>query len=123
MAMRAHNGAGTLQWQRLARQLFSLGVQSVHAAPFFPHSVSLVPATHAPAAQHPAHVPGPQMQEPPLHASPAAHAGPEPHWHRPLAAQLSARRVSHTAQAPPPVPHSSIEGAAHVLPAQQPPGQ
>ena len=95
----------------------------MHAAPFFPHSVSLVPATHAPAAQHPAHVPGPQMQEPPLHASPAAHAGPEPHWHRPLAEQLSARRVSHTAQAPPPVPHSSIEGAAHVLPAQQPPGQ
>ncbi len=50
---------------------------------------------------------------------PGAQAGPAPHWHVPLAEQLSAPTPQLT-HAAPPVPHVNHAGALHVGPEQQP---
>ncbi len=54
---------------------------------------------------------------------PAAQVGFTPHWHFPVLAQLSARVGSQVTQAAPPRPQLPVDGAAQVVPEQQPPGQ
>jgi hypothetical protein len=43
-----------------AWQTWFPGVQSLHAAPFWPHALSCVPITQVLPEQHPAQLPGPQ---------------------------------------------------------------
>ena len=64
-----------------------------------------------------------QTQAPLTQALPAPQAAWLPHWHWPVAAQLSARVGSQVTQAAPPNPQVVVDGAAQVDPEQQPPGQ
>lgn len=51
---------------------------------------------------------------------PLAHGDEVPHWHAPLAEQVSAATGSHATQALPPVPQALVVGVVHTGPLQQP---
>jgi hypothetical protein len=104
-------------------QLSAVMAQATHVAPCRPH-VSRDRVVHVAPAQHPpAHDVASQMQAPATQCWPGSHGARPPHWHWPLAAQVSARVASQAAQGTPPVPHVAGEGAVHTAPRQQPPAQ
>ena len=72
--------------------------------------------------QQPAQEVASQTQAPTLQRRPAAHAGPDPHWQVPEAAQVSAL-APQVRQTPPSVPHAPVPWAAQAPALQQPLGQ
>jgi hypothetical protein len=102
----------------------SVGAQDVQLTPPMPQ-VANAGAAQTPLLQQPpgqdcvSHVHVPAMQ-----LVPAPHAGLPPQRHPPVAAQLSARDISHVTQAAPPLPHALVEPVVvQVEPEQQPPRQ
>jgi hypothetical protein len=58
--------------------------QSRHARPPVPQAAGLLPRTHRPLRQQPAHDEGVHWQMRLRHSWPGMQAGPEPHWQEPL---------------------------------------
>jgi hypothetical protein len=63
------------------------------------------------------------MHAPNTQCAPPVHAGSTPHWHVPVAEQLSAVVRSHVTQDPPPTPQVASELVVQTPLAQQPVGQ
>lgn len=77
--------------------------------------------THIPFRQHPfGHEAARQTHCPSMQRVPSPHIGPVPHAHWPVGEHRSARRVSHPAHVPLPVPQVLTDGMLHILPEQQP---
>ena len=80
----------------------------------------MTPAKQVVPKQHPfAHEVALHSHDPLTHCWPAAHSGPLPQLHAPLA-QPSDSVGSHDVQALPPVPQVVCDGVSHVLPLQHP---
>jgi hypothetical protein len=97
--------------------------QSLQLEPPTPQ-VSTERAWHTLPAQQPAAQDAAlHSQAPPTQRWVASQACAAPHWHAPLAEQLSARVLSHCTQVAPPTPHVASARGWQAPPAQQPPGQ
>jgi hypothetical protein len=96
--------------------------QLVQAWPKRPHCVLVAGSTHVllVMSQQPAHVWALQPHWPKKHVLPAGHAGPVPHWHVPLAVQVSAVCRSQLVHAPPAAAHALADRGTQVEPEQQP---
>ena len=97
-------------------------LQETQAMPPTPHALDTGFTQTRFGSQHPlGQDMASQTQRPFAHRCPLPHAGPAPQAHAPLP-HLVAVFGSHTRQAAPPVPHTSIDGAMQVVPLQQPLG-
>ena len=103
-------------------QVCGLGHDS-HVPPPLPQALVVSPFWHTPlASQQPVgHEVASQTHLPLEHTCPAAQAAPPPQVHLPALEQESAVMPQAT-HADPSGPHAETLGAAHVVPAQQPPG-
>jgi hypothetical protein len=99
------------------------GAQDWQAAPPLPQEVSLAPVSQLVPVQHPEQEVESQTHEPPRQRWPAEQGAPPPHWHAPVAVQVSALLASQAEQAPPAAPQVASDWGLHVLPEQQPSGQ
>jgi hypothetical protein len=100
-----------------------LGSQARQAWPPTPQ-VAATGTWQTPAAQHPRGQDCALQTHTPLTQTlPAPHATVAPHWHCPVAPQLSARVRSQVTHAAPPNPQVAVERAAQVEPEQHPEGQ
>lgn len=114
-----HVDAGTshLLFTQLSEQQ---SVFLVHAFAYARQVEQFTPAKQVVPKQQPfAHDVALHTHVPPTHCWPAAHCGPVPQLHAPLA-QPSASIGSHEMHALPLVPQVVSEGVSHVLPEQQP---
>lgn len=103
-------------------QFCSMG-HDEHVEPPVPHAALVSPARQlVPEQQPPGHDVPLQTQAPWTQACPASQAGPEPHAHVPLLAQLSAV-APQVLQEPPAVPQLVSVCASHTPLRQQPSGQ
>ncbi len=96
------------------------GSHATHATPPVPQVIMLEGVHVLPWQQPVGHEVALQTHAPPMQACPVAQGGPLPHWHAPVAEQLSARVVSHATHAAPPVPQADKDGGLHVGPEQHP---
>jgi hypothetical protein len=93
--------------------------QAWHSAPPLPHSPGTSPERQSVPAQQPmGHERPSQTHFAFRQCCPAAHAAPVPHWHAPVAEQLSAVTGLHATHAVPLPPHAVTEGGVHVAPEQ-----
>lgn len=116
--------------QVCAEQLLQLPALQVspptHATqlpPSWPQAALVVPARHWLPEQQPVQEAELHTQEPLTHCWPSAHAGLAPHWHAPVAEQLSALVASQATQVAPAVPQAESDAVAQVVPEQHPSGQ
>jgi hypothetical protein len=98
----------------------SARLHATQLAPVMPQA-PLVGIVHVAPWQHPAGQDfASQTHAPPTHSCPATHGEPVPHWHMPIAEQLSVFLGSQTTHASPPKPHAPCDRALHVGPEQHP---
>lgn len=98
--------------------------QLAHTAPPEPHLPLVVPGLHRPLSQQPfGQDRASHTQVPATQWLPCAHGSVVPHWHRPVAEQLSAAIRPQARQVPPRVPQAASVGVVHTSRAQQPFGQ
>lgn len=97
-----------------------IGSHALHAEPATPHSKSERDLQVVPSQQPSGQESAPQPQMPPTHCCPAAHWGPLPHRHPPVALQPSEAMVLQAAQAAPFGPQVASVRGLQVEPVQQP---
>lgn len=100
------------------------GSHALHAAPLAPQATALTGLLQPPSlSQHPEpHEVESHTQALLTQRWPAAHAGPEPHWHAPPLEQRSALPVSQATHAWPAAAQEESDLAVHAAPEQQPLG-
>ncbi len=81
--------------------------------------VRQIPTLQQPVGQEAAS----HAHDPALHDCPPGHGGPDPHWHAPVAEQLSAPMTSQARQAAPATPQVCSDRVSQLAPEQQPAGQ
>jgi hypothetical protein len=85
-----------------------------HCAPSPPQASLVLPGRQVLPSQQPAHEVVVHTQLTPLHWSPAAHAGPEPHPHVPSLRQVFEALVAQLTHAAACRPHVVVAGVSHV---------